>query len=318
LAQIGNEGDSPNTVTSVITVEQINTITPAITGAIIGNQTAYQNYIDANPNSFSSPATAAEVQAMVNANLLDLFPGARTAVSLRKLRSAYNGNCIRVRRSSDSATLDIGFVNNILDISTLTTFVGSGSGFISIWYDQSGNGLNFIQNTSANQPAIIISGVLQTVNGKPAVNIDTSSKNLQVNFPAPYVRKITNTFDVTRTSDTNFVLYHGGSSSFAFVAASTQGSTNTLVNGDAVSQIYKNNVLQTLPLTRGASYNIISTNTQILLSYVMSLGGWNILSFSGYSGFEFVGFKQEFIMYEQQTSNISAINSNINNFYSIY
>jgi trimeric autotransporter adhesin len=67
LAQIGNEGDTPNTVTSVVTVAQINTISPAITGAIIGNQTAYQAYIDANPNLFASPATAAEVQAMINA-----------------------------------------------------------------------------------------------------------------------------------------------------------------------------------------------------------------------------------------------------------
>ena len=67
LAQIGNEGDLPNTVPSVVTVAQINSISPAITGAIVANQSAYQAYIDANPNLFSSPATAAEVQAMVNA-----------------------------------------------------------------------------------------------------------------------------------------------------------------------------------------------------------------------------------------------------------
>ena len=67
LAQIGNEGDAPDTVNSVVTVAQINTISPAITGAILANETAYQDYIDANPSLFSSPATAAEVQAMINA-----------------------------------------------------------------------------------------------------------------------------------------------------------------------------------------------------------------------------------------------------------
>jgi uncharacterized protein (TIGR02145 family) len=66
LEQIGNEGDNPDEVTSRVTVAQINTISPAITGAISGNEAAYQAYIDANPNLFSSPATVTEVQAMVD------------------------------------------------------------------------------------------------------------------------------------------------------------------------------------------------------------------------------------------------------------
>ncbi|WP_335973282.1 FISUMP domain-containing protein [Gaetbulibacter jejuensis] len=67
MAQIGNEGDDPDVVNSVVTVAQLNQILPALTGVDAGNETAYQDYIDANPNSFSSPATAAEVQAMVDA-----------------------------------------------------------------------------------------------------------------------------------------------------------------------------------------------------------------------------------------------------------
>ncbi|MDA9056626.1 hypothetical protein N9K49_02110, partial [Flavobacteriaceae bacterium] len=67
LAQIGLEGDSPNTVASVVTVAQLGTIVPAVTGIDPAKETAYQNYIDANPGSFSSPATQAEVQAMITA-----------------------------------------------------------------------------------------------------------------------------------------------------------------------------------------------------------------------------------------------------------
>jgi len=67
LTQIGNEADSPDTVNSVVTAAQLSTILPAITGVEAANQTAYQDYIDANPGSFSSPATQAEVQAMVDA-----------------------------------------------------------------------------------------------------------------------------------------------------------------------------------------------------------------------------------------------------------
>ena len=62
LTQIGNEGDSPNTVPSVVTTIQLGQILPEIIGIVAANQTAYQEYIDANPDSFSSPATAAEVQ----------------------------------------------------------------------------------------------------------------------------------------------------------------------------------------------------------------------------------------------------------------
>ena len=67
LAQIGTEGDSANVVASVVTVAQINSISPAIIGAILANQAAYRAYIDANPNLFDAPATVAQVQAMVNA-----------------------------------------------------------------------------------------------------------------------------------------------------------------------------------------------------------------------------------------------------------
>ena len=67
LAQIGLEADVAATVPSVVTVAQINMISPAITGALMANEAAYQAYIDANPGSFSSPATAAEVQAMITA-----------------------------------------------------------------------------------------------------------------------------------------------------------------------------------------------------------------------------------------------------------
>lgn len=67
LAQIGNEGDNPDTVNSEVSVAELGNITPTLTGLDAGNETAYQDYIDANPDSFSSPATQAEVQAMVDA-----------------------------------------------------------------------------------------------------------------------------------------------------------------------------------------------------------------------------------------------------------
>lgn len=87
--------------------------------------------------------------------ILDTVPGASLALSLRKLRSAYAGYCIRIRRSSDNAELDIGFVNNWVDIATILTFIGTGSGYIVTWYDQSGNGNNALQTVATAQTLFV-------------------------------------------------------------------------------------------------------------------------------------------------------------------
>ncbi|MFO0115483.1 MAG: arabinofuranosidase catalytic domain-containing protein, partial [Betaproteobacteria bacterium] len=98
------------------------------------------------------------------------------AYSLRKVRAAYTGNAIRVRRSSDNAELDIGFTaSGDLDTAALLTFVGSGSGFVTTWYDQSGNARNATQTTAGNQPRIVNAGVLDIANGKPAVRFNGSN-----------------------------------------------------------------------------------------------------------------------------------------------
>ncbi len=106
--------------------------------------------------------------------VLDLiFAIASVAYGLRRLRRLYTGFCIRVKRSSDNAQLDIGFDSQgNLDILALLAFVGTGSGFVTIWYDQSGNGRNATQTTAGSQPRIVNNGVLQTEGGKPAILLD--------------------------------------------------------------------------------------------------------------------------------------------------
>lgn len=56
--------------------------------------------------------------------LLDTYTNAAVAYSLRKLRTAYTGSAIRVRRSVDNAEQDIGFSGNDLDTQTMLDFVG--------------------------------------------------------------------------------------------------------------------------------------------------------------------------------------------------
>ena len=111
--------------------------------------------------------------------LLDTYGGAAAAYSLRKLKTAYTGNAIRVRRSSDDTTLDVGFnLNGTLDTTTVLSFVGAGNGFVTIWYDQSGNSYNQTQTTSTQQPKIVESGSIVLSNGVPALSFDGANHYL--------------------------------------------------------------------------------------------------------------------------------------------
>jgi hypothetical protein len=109
-----------------------------------------------------------------NKYVLDLISVLATAAyGLRRLYTSWTGAAIRVRRSSDDAEADIGFkANGDLDTVALLDFVGNGSGFVTTWYDQSGNGHHATQGTAANQPQIVSNGVIETQNGRPAVVFD--------------------------------------------------------------------------------------------------------------------------------------------------
>lgn len=105
--------------------------------------------------------------------------GPTLLLSLRKLNPAYAGNCLRVRRSSDNTTLNVGFNGaGELDTAALLAFVGSGSGYVDTWYDQSGSGNNWTQATLGSQPRIVNAGVLDTFAGKPAIWMVSNSTGL--------------------------------------------------------------------------------------------------------------------------------------------
>lgn len=130
-----------------------------------------------------------------NKYLLDMMPNATHSVaySVRKLRANYTGFALRVRRTGGgggSPQADVAFDENgvvsgssIVTVAvsgggfstgakvSLSTFFASSSfnGFISIWYDQSGNGNNAVQSTTSRQPQLVRSGALILENGLPSI-----------------------------------------------------------------------------------------------------------------------------------------------------
>lgn len=104
--------------------------------------------------------------------LLDTYTGSSAAYSVRRLSSTYSGPAIRVRRVSDGAEQDISFTDGDLDTTLLMSFVGSSTGTIKTWYDQSGNGWDLDGFDAGRQPIIVSGGTLLTQSGKPAVKFD--------------------------------------------------------------------------------------------------------------------------------------------------
>ncbi|WP_412464288.1 beta strand repeat-containing protein [Flavobacterium mekongense] len=131
LTQIGNEGDSPNTVPSVVTAAQLQSL--GITGVTPANIAAYQAYIDANPNSFSSPATLSEVQSAVSAvNTSAATSGGTATVSGFVCNTASAGTLTKGTAASgvtQTITATVGTVGtyNITATANGVTFTGTGT-----------------------------------------------------------------------------------------------------------------------------------------------------------------------------------------------
>jgi Alpha-L-arabinofuranosidase B, catalytic len=108
---------------------------------------------------------------------LDGVSNIKVAFSTRKLLTAYGGSALRVIEHTGSTTQDIGFVANVLDTSSLTTFCSGKTCSISIWYDQSGNGNNVIPfvGQPLEGPVIYTGGALKTLNTKPALFFDPAA-----------------------------------------------------------------------------------------------------------------------------------------------
>jgi len=154
------------------------------------------------------------------APILDRLSVSPVAIySLRKMRGAYTGFCIRVRRSSDNTELNIGFVNNVIDTIALLAFVGAGDGFVVTKYDQSGNAFNATQATAANQPRIVSAGVLDVQNAKACMRQVASQRWLTL----PDIM-------IGASSATAVIVYSQATSGLALSGwggVNTQSATNT-------------------------------------------------------------------------------------------
>ena len=262
--------------------------------------------------SFANPVAA-------TFSILDNYPGASAAYSLRKVRTAYTGSAIRVRRS-DNQEMDIAFdTSGSLDTTSLLTFVGSGNGFVTTWYDQSGNNKHIVQITAANQPYIVLNGSVQMNGNKPAIYWD-NNQVLSINSGVNNVMSVFVNIKWLTGSGASPILgnqgsvayYHEGISGESGLILSSTYADYNVKNGS----LYLNGTLKTLStFSKSTDSNILVSMVHLSNTAVFSQLGKD----RGFGGTYFKGYYSEIIIYPtNQAANRTLIESNMNGYYSIY
>lgn len=262
--------------------------------------------------------------------LLDLYPSASQAYSFALLSSSYTGFCIRVQRTSDSATLDVGFVNEYLDTASLTAFVGSSTGNITIFYDQSGNSRNL---TGINF-RIINAGVLNVLGGfvygeiisSTVTSFTAYSINAHSLFYTHNVKSVSNYGGIYTNIPTG-----GNGTMYTSENPSTWRSNRIAVLNNAERASNTRNARTTsksLPTgTTVTNWNYDGSTTSSLKedNNIQTIGGsasgWagpEAKGLVGYNGFTVSQDVFEVIVYPtDKTTDSSAINTIIKNYYGI-
>lgn len=265
--------------------------------------------------------------------LLDVYGSAAAAYSVRKLRTAYTGSAIRVRRSSDNAESDIGFSGGNLDTTSLTSFCGSSNGFVTTWYDQSGNGLNVTQTTAANQPQIVSSGSVILQNSKPAIYFDGINDVLNGISLLNYITASTfsniavfNPIALTTNStaiEGNDAYWMDGAAGYAGVYWRTTGNLFAGVWDGSLKQasvgITANTQITAFAKLASGFISISKNNGTFVNAATNQIQAISqnltIAKSTVYAEIN----AQELIFYKtDQTSNVSGINNNVNSYYAIY
>ncbi len=194
--------------------------------------------------------------------------------SLRKM-SPFSTLCVRVRRSSDNAEQDIGFLtnspNSSINTVALLAFAGVNDAFVTTWYDQSTNIKNSIQASASAQPKIVSAGAIININGKPSILFDGINDNLQTTtysvnnvglFSCQLVEKLNNLTPASLSMTISeaaqrqiYMNYNVGASTwnnyytgqFNSEAANSNQSLASFYMGDSGGGFYRNNALKFAP-----------------------------------------------------------------------
>jgi len=252
--------------------------------------------------------------------LLNKFPGASLGLSLDKLDKNYTGSAIKVRRSSDNAEQDIGFVDGVLDTASLLTFVGSGDAFVTIIYDQVGSN-NMTQTTSSKQGQIVSNGSVILKGGKPCIIRSSNDNGGYISTYAPNDGvAVKGVFYVGDNEGKESCIFGSNNIGADYGFFIQSGSTSSLIDKNPTITLTKLNGSTTTIANRGQAFTV--TNNQFLLYREIEFNFENNVLGLGYrqdnpSDFGMFTF-QELVIFENTDDAVAKennINSRYNNIY---
>jgi len=213
-------------------------------------------------------------------------------------------------RANTNVIGDEFYVKNLVVTQT------SANGFVTTWYDQSGNGNDATQGTASAQPKIVSLGSTILENGKATLEFDgtrvfNSSINLTAEQSAIAVATKSTSQAYLTSDDLN---HHAIVSGFINGFESFDGPRFTITsNPTNTIGIVSQFISSTFASFYNQTANATGTTTYTSATTIKTIGGYEI------SGFRYNGKISELVLYSSdERTNQSGIYTNINDFYSIY
>lgn len=137
----------------------------------------------------AAPSIDTPTNVVASPYLLDEYPDAYAAYSLRRLSSSSSGPIVRVQRSSDQAEKDFYLLMDVLDIASLEDWLSGADGHVVKWYSQIeghpalGRHTNDAYDTPLDLPVIARGGhVLRDAKGMPRMEF-MGSTGMDIDSP---------------------------------------------------------------------------------------------------------------------------------------
>jgi len=251
--------------------------------------------------------------------LLYDYSGAAAAYSVRQLANTA-ALAMRIREDGTDTETDIGFdANGDLDTAAIASHCGSNNGYVSKWYDQSGEQNDAIQGTFGSQPQIYNGTAVITENGKPAIDFlstITYLRNTSISMTQPF-----SGFVAVSGLNTSTGYVHGGTNSGNRIICSTviPGDYININAGTALgSTTLGDSGVQLLSTLYNSTSSEIWKNGSSIASGnagTRNCSGFTIGTRYSAISYQLEGKMQEFIYYDSDqdsAGNRSGIETNIN------
>ena len=265
--------------------------------------------------------------------LLDDYPDAAAAYSLRLLKSDYTGALVEIRRDSDNDIKSFySDSNNELSLSSedgsgtsLSSWITTDNGFVRTWNDQSGNSIDFIQATTSEQPKIITAGAFTLESGKPVMTFDGTDDYFTATLSAASINAYQSLANYKALSvptvgsttigseglndkrywyrdTTDSRIRNGGASEGVFTYLSSNSLLQIIYDGTTTVDVYENNSARQTGTISGSS-----STEEIWIGEWASTGRAMNFSLS-----EFIDWQDD------DDSRVSGVKTNQNDYFSIY